>query len=149
MGTESRRGTIDDAPQCGAICFKAFKRLADRHGFEPDFPSAEMASGLFATCFVHPGFYGVVDTRDESIIGSNFLDERSQIRGIGPVCAAQSPGVGRLMQHVLDRVALHGAPWVRLVQHGHNNQSLRLYTSLGFASRCPSWIAGANSPARS
>jgi len=146
MGTEVRRGTIDDASQCGAICFQSFKGLADRHSFEPDFPSVELASGLFAMCFVHPGFYGVVATRDDSIIGSNFLDERSQIRAIGPVSVdamAQSPGVGRLlMQHVLDRVTRHGAPGVRLVQHGYNNQNLCLYTSLGFVVREPLSLLG-------
>jgi hypothetical protein len=32
-----------------------------------------------------PGFYGVVAERDARIIGSNFLDERGTIAGIGPI----------------------------------------------------------------
>jgi predicted N-acetyltransferase YhbS len=68
----------------------------------------------------HPGFYGVVAERDGKVIGSNFLDERSTIVGIGPITVdptVQNQGVGRrLMQAVIDRAASRGVPGVRLCQ---------------------------------
>src|SRR5262245_63850057 len=67
---------MNDASQCGVICFKSFKGLADRHGFEPDFSPVGLCFRLCAMCFVHPGFHGVVAARDASIMGGNFLDER-------------------------------------------------------------------------
>jgi predicted N-acetyltransferase YhbS len=49
-----------------------------------------------------PGFHDVVGERDGKTIGSNFMDERSLIFGIGPITvdpAVQNRGVGRqLMQ---------------------------------------------------
>jgi hypothetical protein len=33
----------------------------------------------------HPGFYSVVAEMDGRIVGSNFLDERSTIAGLGPI----------------------------------------------------------------
>jgi predicted N-acetyltransferase YhbS len=103
MSTELRRGVPADADKCGRICFEAFKVLADRHGFPQDFPSPEVASGLLSMLLAHPGFHGVVATRDGEIVGSNFMDERSSIVGTGPISVdphIQSKGVGRLlMEH--------------------------------------------------
>jgi predicted N-acetyltransferase YhbS len=122
MGIELRRGAPDDSVKCGRICFEAFKSLAERHGFPPDFPSPEIASGLLSMLLQHPGFYAVVALDGGEIVGSNFTDERSEIVGIGPITvgpATQKRGVGRfLMEHVLDRSAARRAPGVRLVQAG-------------------------------
>ena len=141
MTIELRRAETAEAETCGRICFQAFKTLADRHGFPQDFPSPEVASGLLSMLITHPGFYGVVATRDGEIVGSNFMDERSSIVGIGPITvgpATQNQGTGRLlMEHMLDRAAQKRAPGVRLVQAGYNNQSLCLYTKLGFRTREP------------
>ena len=87
MGIELRRGAPDDSVKRGRICFEAFKTLAQRHGFPPDFPSPEIASGLLSMLLQHPGFYAVVAMADGEIAGSNFLDERSEIVGIGPITA--------------------------------------------------------------
>jgi GNAT superfamily N-acetyltransferase len=150
MGIELRRGAPDDSVKCGRICFEAFKSLAERHGFPPDFPSPEIASGLLSMLVQHPGFYGVVAMADGEIAGSNFMDERSQIVGIGPITvdpATQKRGVGRLlMEHVLDRAAERRAPGVRLVQSSYNNQSLCLYTKLGFRAREPLSIMSGSPP---
>jgi GNAT superfamily N-acetyltransferase len=150
MGIELRRGAPDDSVTCGRICFEAFKSLAERHGFPPDFPSPEIASGLLSMLVRHPGFYGVVAMADGEIAGSNFMDQRSQIVGIGPISvdpATQKRGVGRLlMEHVLDRAAERRAPGVRLVQSGYNNQSLCLYTKLGFRAREPLSIMSGSPP---
>jgi predicted N-acetyltransferase YhbS len=36
-------------------------------------------------CINHPSIYAVVAESDGQVIGSNFLDERDSIRGLGPV----------------------------------------------------------------
>ena len=136
-----RRGSHNDAEACGHIIYDAFKALADNHKFPPDFPSAEIATGRVSTLLSHPGIYGVVAELDGRIVGSNFLDERSSISGIGPISVdptVQERGIGRrLMQDVLDRAAEQKFPGVRLLQAGFNNSSLCLYTMLGFRSREP------------
>jgi ribosomal protein S18 acetylase RimI-like enzyme len=69
------------------------------------------------------------------------MDERSSIRGVGPITidpSVQNLGVGRkLMNAVLDRAAERGAAGVRLVQAAFHNRSLSLYASLGFDIREP------------
>ncbi len=109
MSTVLRPGTPNDAAACGAICYEAFKSFGSAHNFVPDFPSPEVASGLLALLLAHPGFYSVVAESDGRVIGSNFLDERSNIAGVGPITVdphGQNRGVGRrLMQDVLDRAA--------------------------------------------
>jgi GNAT superfamily N-acetyltransferase len=91
--------------------------------------------------FSHPGFYCVVAEADGRIVGSNCLDERSAIAGIGPITvdpSAQNRGAGRkLMQAVLDRCGERNAPGVRLVQMAFHNRSLSLFTTLGFDTREP------------
>lgn len=141
MNVKLRRGSHNDAEACGHIIYDAFKALADNHKFPPDFPSAEIATGRVSTLLSHPGIYGVVAELDGRIVGSNFLDERSSISGIGPISVdptVQERGIGRrLMQDVLDRAAEQKFPGVRLLQAGFNNRSLCLYTMLGFRSREP------------
>jgi hypothetical protein len=40
------RGAVPaDAQECGRICYEAFATLAASHGFPPDFPSVEAATG--------------------------------------------------------------------------------------------------------
>src|ERR1700745_3673200 len=89
----------------------------------------------------NPGVYGVVAEREGRILGSNFLDERSLIGGIGPITvdpAAQNAGIGRrLMEGVIERAATRKLPGIRLVQDGFHNRSLCLYTKLGFVTREP------------
>jgi len=141
MHVALRRGKAEDAPRCGVICHDAFKAIADQHNFPPDFPAPDAAIELVERLLAHPGYYAVVAEVDGRIVGSNFLDERSTIAGIGPITvdpAAQNRAVGRqLMQHVLDRVGERGYPGVRLVQSAYHNRSLSLYTRLGFATREP------------
>jgi hypothetical protein len=71
---------------CGTICYDAFKAICTAHNFPPDFPSPQVASGLLSMMLAHPGFYSVVAEDEGQIIGSNFLDERSCIAGLGPMC---------------------------------------------------------------
>lgn len=78
------------------------------------------------------------------------MDERSPIMGIGPISvdpAVQKQGIGRrLMEDVLARGAERRVPGVRLVQSGYNNQSLCLYTKLGFCTREPLSVLGGSPP---
>lgn len=131
----------EDAAICGEICFEAFRSIAERHNFPVDFPSADVATELLSILLSHPGFYGVVAELDGRIVGSNFLDERSAIAGVGPITVdpnVQDGGVGRrLMQAVLDRAEARGFGGVRLVQAAYHSRSLSLYTKLGFQVREP------------
>jgi predicted N-acetyltransferase YhbS len=141
MNLTLRPGNAEDAQRCGAICYGAFKTIAEQHNFPPDFPSPEVAAGLLAGLLAHPSFYAVVAELDGRVVGSNFLDERSTVAGIGPITvdpAVQSRAVGRqLMQHVLERVTQRGFPGVRLVQAAYHNRSLSLYAKLGLVAREP------------
>ncbi len=91
--------------------------------------------------FSMPGCYGVVAENGGRIVGSNVLDERAIIAGIGPITVdpgAQNLGVGRkLMDAVMDRAKQRGASGMRLVQAAFHNRSFSLYTSLGFDVREP------------
>jgi predicted N-acetyltransferase YhbS len=141
MNVTLRPGTVDDAERCGAICHDAFKAIAEQHNFPPDFPSPEAATETLAMLLAHPGFHAVVAESDGRVVGSNFLDERSTVAGVGPITvdpAVQDRAVGRqLMQHVLDRATGRGFPGVRLVQAAYHNRSLSLYARLGFVAREP------------
>jgi hypothetical protein len=85
MSIRLRQGTIEDATTCGPICYAAFKAIADQHNFPPDFPSPEVTTALLSELLAHPNFYGVVAELDGRVVGSNFVDERSTIAGIGPI----------------------------------------------------------------
>jgi GNAT superfamily N-acetyltransferase len=141
MSVNLRRGTVADAAACGPICYEAFKSVCVAHGFPPDFPSAEVASGALTDLLGHPGFYSVVAEVDGRVVGSNFLDERSRIYGIGPISVdptVQNRGIGALlMQDVLNRAEGQRVAGVRLLQAGFHNRSLCLYSTLGFRTREP------------
>jgi GNAT superfamily N-acetyltransferase len=136
-----RKATPEDAAVCGPICYKAFSTINAEHNFPCDFPVPEVAVSVLTMMFGHPLFYCVVAEREVHIAGSNCLDERSTIAGVGPITVdpeMQNHGVGRrLMQAVMERARERGTPGVRLVQAGFHNRSLALYTSLGFDIREP------------
>jgi predicted N-acetyltransferase YhbS len=139
MSLVLRPGTTADAKACGTICYDAFAAVCTAHGFPPDFPSPEVAIGLLSMLLSHPRFYSVVAERDGRVVGSNFMDERSGVMGVGPITVdpkVQNGGVGsRLMQDVIDRAASRGAAGLRLLQAGFHNRSLCLYSKLGFRTR--------------
>jgi len=136
-----RRAEPADAAPAGEICYRAFKAIADAHCFSPDFPSAEAATALLAGFLSHERFFAVVAEVDGRIVGSNFLDERNAVSGVGPITidpALQNGSVGRaLMQAVMRRSQEQGFPSIRLVQAGYHNRSLALYLKLGFQVREP------------
>lgn len=141
MDVTLRPGTPEDAADCGRICYEAFAAIAAAHSFPADFPSPQAAAGALSAMLSHPGVYGVIAEVDGQAVGSNFLDERSAVAGVGPITVApevQDAAVGRqLMTAVLDRGAARGAAGVRLVQTAYHNRSLSLYAKLGFRVREP------------
>jgi predicted N-acetyltransferase YhbS len=136
-----RRATPADAEVCGRICFEAFGTLADKHNFPQDFPSREIPIHVLSTMFSHPSFFCVVAEQNGKIIGSNCLDERTPIAGVGPITidpGTQNRSVGRqLMQAVIARASERRFAGVRLVQAAYHNRSLSLYAKLGFVVREP------------
>jgi len=136
-----RRARLEDAPECGRICHAAFHAISTAHGFPPDIPSVEIAAEFLKILFGHPQFHCLVAEAAGAILGSNCLDERNPIAGIGPITVdprSQNKTVGRaLMQAVMDRCAEKKFAGVRLVQAAFHNRSLSLYAKLGFAVREP------------
>jgi GNAT superfamily N-acetyltransferase len=141
MDVTLRPGRPEDATICGTICYEAFKAIASQHNFPPDFSSRELAVDLLRMWLSHPGFYAVVAEADGRIVGSNVLDERSTIAGLGPITvepSVQNSGIGRrLMEALLERAAQRRFPSVRLVQAAYHHRSLSLYAKLGFTIREP------------
>jgi predicted N-acetyltransferase YhbS len=141
MNPKLRPGTREDAIACGLIDFEAFKLISSQHNFPWDFPSIEIATGVDTMMLSNPGFYSVIAEMDGRVVGSNFLDERNPIAGIGPISvdpAVQNQTVGRqLMLAVVERAAKRKFAGVRLVQAAYHNRSLCLYTKLGFETREP------------
>jgi GNAT superfamily N-acetyltransferase len=131
-----------DSEACARITYEAFAGLHDFHQFPRDFPTLEAAEQLVSNFIAHPAIWGVVAEADDRIVGSNFLDERGAITGVGPITVdpkAQGHGVGRrLMEAVIERGA--NARGIRLLQDSFNMQSLSLYASLGFDVQEPTVV---------
>jgi predicted N-acetyltransferase YhbS len=139
MGVSLRRGKAADATTLGEICYSAFKAIADAHNFPPDFPSPNDAAAMLAAYLSHDGFFSIVAEVDGRIVGSNFLDERNPISGLGPVTVApavQNEGAGRALVHAaMRRSEERSFEGVRLVQAGYHMRTLALYLKLGFEAR--------------
>jgi GNAT superfamily N-acetyltransferase len=140
-----------DGDECARIVYEAFGALHDHHQFPRDFPTFEAAAQLTSNFIAHPAIWGVVAEGDGRILGSNFLDERGPITGVGPITVdpeAQGRGVGRrLMDAVMERGA--SARGIRLLQDSFNLQSLSLYASLGFEVKEPAVVMSGTPSSRS
>jgi predicted N-acetyltransferase YhbS len=151
-GIVIRQATSEDIPTCADICFRAFSAINKAHNFPSDIPAPEAAFGIISACFTAPDFYCVVAEVDGRILGSNCLDTRSVIHGVGPITvdpATQNQGVGRrLMDAALEYARQQGAAGVRLVQAAFHSRSLSLYASLGFDVREPIAVMQGRSRAR-
>jgi GNAT superfamily N-acetyltransferase len=139
MSLTLRPAKPDDAKACGTICYESFKTISEAHNFPPDFPSVDVAVGLMKFLLGHPGFYSVVAELDGKIVGTNFLDERNCMAGVGPITvdpAAQNKAVGRqLMGAVHERAATRKFAGIRLCQAAYHGRSLSLYAKLGYDVR--------------
>jgi len=136
-----RRAAAADVDACAHICYQAFTTINAEHNFPPDFPSRDVARHVISWMFLHPKFFCVVAEQNGKVVGSNCLDERDSIAGVGPITVdplAQNGGAGRgLMAAVMERAAGKNFAGVRLVQAAFHNRSLSLYAKLGFDIREP------------
>lgn len=139
MTVTIREGRPEDAPECGRICYEAFHAIATAHNFPPDLPNSQIGQSLVSGLLARPGVYAVVAEEEGQVLGSNFLDERDMVSGVGPITVdpeAQNKGVGgRLMRAVMERSAAKGMAGIRLVQAGYHTRSLSLYSKVGFDVR--------------
>ena len=136
-----RAARSGDAEVCGRICFEAFRTNAAKHNFPREFPTPEAAIDILSKMFSNPSFFCVVAEQREKILGSNCLDERNPIAGVGPLSVdpgAQNRGVGRqLMQASLARAEKRKFVGTRLLIEAYHNRTLALYAKLGFVVREP------------
>jgi predicted N-acetyltransferase YhbS len=134
-----RPGRPEDATLCGTICYEAFKTIAEQHNFPTNYASPQVAIERMVTRLAQPGVYAVVAELDGRVVGSNFLDERDAIAGLGPITVAptvQNRTIGRhLMQDVLERADARHSLGVRLVLASYHARALSLYAKLGFTVR--------------
>jgi predicted N-acetyltransferase YhbS len=141
MSVQIRSMKKEDVEACGRICYEAFKSIAERHNFPPDFPSPDVAAGLLFELVSREDIYSVVAEVDGRVVGSNFLWESAFIAGVGPITvdpASQNSAIGRrLMGEVMRRAKVQRFAGIRLVQAAYHNRSLSLYTKLGFDTREP------------
>jgi GNAT superfamily N-acetyltransferase len=127
--------------ELGRICYEAFKDIADRHGFAPDFPSVQVARKTIGMLIEREDFYGVAVIVNGELAGSNYISLTDPVAGVGPItvdCAFQGRDLGRaLMQDVIDHARRNNIARVRLLQDAFNTASLSLYASLGFEVKHP------------
>src|ERR1700678_645526 len=99
-----RPATAEDASACGKMSYDPLFSISQAHGFPCDLPSPEVPIGFLSMLFSAPGFYAIVAEIHGRVIGSNVLDERSIVHGVGPITidpTVQNHGSGRkLMQAV-------------------------------------------------
>ncbi len=141
-----RGGRPEDAAACGAICYEAFRVIAEQHNFPPDFPSVEVAVGAAGHFLSHPLLRSFVSEVDGRVVGSNFYWATCAIGGVGPITvdpSAQNASIGRrLMEAVLEQARAERSEGVRLVQAAYHCRSLSLYAKLGFDAREPLSMVG-------
>lgn len=129
------RVSAQDCDEAGRLAFEAFKDIADRHGFPPEFKSIHEARASARWLTSQEPVLGFA-VRRRALEGVAYLSMIDEVAGIGPVAvdlSAQGQGTGRiLMQACLDAAVKHGHTRVRLMQDAFNVGSLGLYASLGF-----------------
>lgn len=123
-----------DTDEVGRILVEAFDGINERYGFPIEWGDSAIGVQIARSLIVQRGVFGTVAELDGRVVGSCFLDERDEVRAIGPVTidpSVQGLGIGRaLMEAALERAA--GPVSVRLLQDSFNLASLALYASLGF-----------------
>lgn len=138
MDINVRPATIEDAGVFGEICYHAFKSIADQYNYPPDFPSPEIAAGLYSNLIPHPKFSSVAAEIDGKVVGSIVLSERSTMAGISILTVSpdvQNKNIGRkLMEFAISdlRGRFDG---IQLIQAAYHVRSLALYAKLGFEAR--------------
>ena len=143
----------DDVRACSQIAFDAHRQVAATHGFPPEQPSVEFATGLMKAKVSDPNAWGIVAERDGQIAGSVFLNlfPPTSIAAIGPLTVDpdRQGGVGeRLMEACLEEAQRLGTERLRLVQSPSHPRSLALYVKMGFHVREPLLLMQGKPPPR-
>ena len=129
----------DQADEVGQMVYEAFRDIAERHNFEPVFPTPELAQLIVRLLAQTEGYESYLLEEDGKPAACNFGDERDDVIGVGPVAVAvdrQGRGHGRcVMEALLDHGEEGGFTSVRLLQSAYNIQSFSLYHKLGFEVR--------------
>ena len=138
MDIHLRSASLEDAQIFGEICYRSFKSIADQYNYPPDFPSPEVAAGLYSNLLAHPKFSSLAAELDGTVVGSIVVSERSTMAGISILTVSpetQNKNVGRkLMEHAISN--LEGRfDGIQLIQAAYNIHSLSLYAKLGFEAR--------------
>lgn len=125
-----------DVPASATAMYEAFRDIAEKHNFTPDFPSAEIAGGLLNALLEVPDVDAFVAEQDGEIAGSIFVSRRSPVGGISIVTVdpnVQNRTIGRqLMLHGMECLDRQGHTRQQLIQAGYHSRSLCLYAKLGF-----------------
>jgi predicted N-acetyltransferase YhbS len=134
-----RPASPTDAEACGRVLHAAQSDLAARHGLVPELASSAEAAAHVAALLSDPAMFGVVAESGGQVVGASFLQERDEVRGIGPAAVApglQGTGIGRrLLRAVLDRA--EGAGSTRVVQDAASLAATALHADLGFEVKAP------------
>ena len=80
-----RKAEPADTEACARICFQAFGGFHDDHRFPTGLPGARSRDGIDGGWIPHPRSGESSPSSTARIVGSNFLDERDPIRGVGPI----------------------------------------------------------------
>ncbi|MCH8815364.1 MAG: GNAT family N-acetyltransferase [Chloroflexi bacterium] len=141
MPIEYRQPTAEDVSELGRICYEAFKDIAERHGFEPDFTDLDMGRMIIGMLVAGEDTYGIAAYNDGQPAGSNFVMMADDVGGIGPITVdvpQQGAGIGRrLMTDAIDYAKKNGMDKIRLLEDSFNMASLSLYASVGFDTKAP------------
>ncbi len=110
--------------EAGRLVYESFLDLSSRHAFDSIFESCESCVRLVRLLVRTEGFTRFLALESGRPAAVNFLDERDEVAGVGPVAVAvgqQGRGYGRkIMEALLDRAEAAGFRSVRLIQQGYN-----------------------------
>lgn len=125
-----------DALACGEVCFRAFLALAERHDFPPFYPTLEHTISMIREKLTDLNFYAVVAESEGRIVGSSFLDERSEVAALGPVSVDPSVPSAQIRQMFLEdairRVEEMGHVGLRAVEESFDSGTITQAARLGF-----------------
>jgi predicted N-acetyltransferase YhbS len=129
----------DQVEAAGKLVYEAFRDVATRHGFQPSYDTPQFATFVVRLLSQAEGFASFVAIEDGQPLAVNFLDQRNDVAGVGPVAVGvehQGRGLGRMvMEALLERAEGCGFQSVRLLQSAYNLVSFSLYCRLGFAAK--------------
>ncbi|GJM27590.1 MAG: N-acetyltransferase [Cyclobacteriaceae bacterium] len=138
MNTQIRQATAEDAGVFGEICYHAFKSIADQYNYPPDFPSPEVAAGLYSNLLPHPKFHSAAAEVNGTVVGSIVVSKRSNMAGISILTVnpeIHNKNIGRkLMEYGISHLQAQ-SDGIQLIQAAYNVHSFSLYAKLGFDAR--------------